>query len=473
MRRWRTSSARCPEVPSGSVAPETSFVRALAGLPDQDPPPSRLQWVHLQVFLQVRLTGQAHLQRVRFILIAGIRTAVGPLRSRAVGLPVAFFHDPAGPMVRPCPATVCERMLDRTKKLLQRLLAIVWIRRGVEAITRLLLEVLAINRVTSLVYSVLSIPTFNREQYAVLRGRRDYYRNLGRARTTRTELRRNVHRLEKGILMRPRREVFALEYLIETIEFYERAALDHAQGTSEPEELAWAFSVLENYFAVVDRSQPRIAEAFGRFEATRAHFLPERRERVPYRHGEIQRSDVTYEDMLALARQRRSTRWFQPRPVPRELVDKALLVARESPSACNRLPYEFRIFDDPDLVARVASIPVGTAGYGHQIPTLAVVIGRLHHYFSPRDRHVVYVDGALASMSFMYALESLGLASSVINWPDFEPLERRMQKALDLADDERVVMLVAIGYADPDGLVAHSEKKPLDVIRSYNGPVRG
>ncbi|WP_058835574.1 nitroreductase family protein [Luteimonas abyssi] len=362
-------------------------------------------------------------------------------------------------------------MLDQTKKLLQRLLAIVWVRRGVEAVTRVLLEILAANRLTSLVYSVLSIPTFNREQYAVLRGRRDYYRNLSRERTTRTELRRNVHRLEKGILMRPRREVFALEYLVETIEFYERAALDHARGTSEPEELAWAFSVLETYFAVVDVTHPRIAQARERFEATRVHFVPERRERVPYRHSEIIPSAASYEDVLALARQRRSTRWFQQRPVPRELVDKALLVARESPSACNRLPYEFRIFDDPALVARVASIPVGTAGYGHQIPMLAVVIGRLHHYFSPRDRHVIYVDGALASMSFMYALESLGLASSVINWPDFEPLERKMQKALKLDDDERVIMLVAVGYADPDGLIAHSEKKPLDVIRSYNSNV--
>jgi nitroreductase len=78
------------------------------------------------------------------------------------------------------------------------------------------------------------------------------------------------------------------------------------------------------------------------------------------------------------------------------------------------------------------------------------------------------VDASLAVMPFMMALETLGLSSSPINWPDFEPLERKMQKTLHLEDDERVIMLIAVGYADPEGLVAFSQKKELDVFRSYN-----
>lgn len=29
-------------------------------------------------------------------------------------------------------------------------------------------------------------------------------------------------------------------------------------------------------------------------------------------------------------------------------------------------------------------------------------------------------------------------------------------------------MLMAVGWADPEGKVAYSEKKPLDLIRKYN-----
>ena len=360
-------------------------------------------------------------------------------------------------------------MINSLKSLAKRLLAITWIRRAYEVTTRAVLEILAANRLFSLAYSVLGIASFNREQYAVLRGRRDYYRNLSRSRRTRTELRRNIHRLEKGILMRPRRPVFALDYLVETIEFYERAVAQRdPAATPDDSELAWAHNVLAGYFGIVDAHEPVVAQARTRFEATHAAYNPTTTDKVPYKRAHGASSAARYEDLLELAMQRRSVRWFESRQVPRDLVDKALLVARQSPSACNRLPYEFRIFDDPEMVRKVASIPFGAAGYGHQVPTIAVVVGRLNHYFSPRDRHVIYVDASLAAMAFMLALETLGLASSVINWPDFEPLEHKMQKTLGLDDDERVIMLLAIGYADPEGLVAYSEKKPLDVLRRYN-----
>jgi nitroreductase len=56
----------------------------------------------------------------------------------------------------------------------------------------------------------------------------------------------------------------------------------------------------------------------------------------------------------------------------------------------------------------------------------------------------------------------------MINWPDFEPLEMKMQKLLGLSFSERPIMLIAIGYADPEGKVAYSQKKSLENIRSFN-----
>src|SRR5699024_6647568 len=149
----------------------------------------------------------------------------------------------------------------------------------------------------------------------------------------------------------------------------------------ETDELAWAHGVLHEYFGAVDHAHPVVASAHARFEKSFPHFRTDDRGRIPYARAHGERSNIAYEDLLKLAMQRRSVRWYLPRPVPRELVDKALLVARQSPTACNRLPYEFRLFDDKDMVARVAAIPFGAAGYGHQIPTLAVVVGRLSHYF--------------------------------------------------------------------------------------------
>ena len=68
----------------------------------------------------------------------------------------------------------------------------------------------------------------------------------------------------------------------------------------------------------------------------------------------------------------------------------------------------------------------------------------------------------------MLALETLSLGSCPINWPDIEELEVKMDKVLKLEKHQRAVMCMAVGYPDPSGKVAYSEKKNLNTIRKYN-----
>lgn len=370
-------------------------------------------------------------------------------------------------------------MIEHAKALVYRLLANPLIRRAYVGANRATLGVAGSSRVASHAYHSLNPLPFSREEHAVLAGRKAYYEHLHQPARSMVQLRRNIHRLEKGLLMEPPRPVFAKDYIGETVEFFEAATAGRPAGMAiDQDEIRWARDVLGAYFERVT-TDPDVNQWKERFRTSRASApttedVDPETPRVPYRR-DIAGPPVSYDALLALAMQRRSVRWFQQRPVPRELIDKALLIGRQSPTACNRMPYEIRIFDDPDLVTQVAAIPFGAAGYAHNIPVIAVVVGRLDSYFSPRDRHAIYIDASLAAMGFMYGLETVGLASSVINWPDFEPLERKMQRTLGLALSDRPVMLIAMGYHDPDGLVAGSVKKELDTFRSYNrvGPDEG
>lgn len=362
-------------------------------------------------------------------------------------------------------------MLKKLKKLAKDLLANQYIRSAYNSFNKAILTVFSSSRFLAGLYSLLGFFTFNREQYAVMRGRRNYYANLKKNRLTHVELRRNIHRLEKGIIMQPRRPVFARDYIDETIDFYEEAIKQYNvdNGSMDKTELEWAHDVLKQYFSLAAADDRIVERARSRYAETLKSFTVNSKiEKSPFLRKNKKKAGVAYDDLLDLAMQRRSVRWFGQKQVPRELIDKALMVGRQSPTACNRLPYEFRIFDEPDMVRKVAGLPFGAAGYAHQIPTIIVVVGKLESYFSPRDRHAIYVDSSLAAMSFMFALETLGLSSSVINWPDFEPLEAKMQKTLSLDASDRVVMLIAVGYADPDGGIPFSQKKSLDVLRTYN-----
>ena len=99
---------------------------------------------------------------------------------------------------------------------------------------------------------------------------------------------------------------------------------------------------------------------------------------------------------------------------------------------------------------------------------MIAVVGNLDAYYSERDRHVIYIDGGLASMGLIYALEVQGIASCCINWPDIESRERKISKFLNLKKSQRVIMLVAYGYEANDSMVPYSQKRSISELRSYN-----
>jgi nitroreductase len=273
--------------------------------------------------------------------------------------------------------------------------------------------------------------------------------------------------LEKGLVMRPRRPVFALEYIDATVRTYAamRALYAEEPDAVDAAQLRWAHDVLDTYFAAAGPHRT-VDKVRAKWDAIAP--LPAPDEPVaPYHRSLDDGPPVAYEAFHRLALRRRSVRWYLPTPVPRSMIDQALEVAALSPSACNRQPFDFRIFDDPEMVARVAAIPKGTRGFGEGFPAFAVVVGRMRAFFAERDRHLIYIDGALASMSFVLALETLGLSSCCINWADEPEQEREMSRLLGLAPDERPVMCISFGYPDPDGMVPYSEKRPLERLRRY------
>jgi nitroreductase len=315
---------------------------------------------------------------------------------------------------------------------------------------------------------------FRREQTAVLAGRLQYQHHLRHAKKSSALLRRNIHRLEKGLIMRPRRAVFAEDYILETVRSY---VLNYQ--ALENTELAWARQVLDLYFSVVtDNADVRsdIAKARQLFLTVSLEVEHATELAIPYAYAELPAPQVHYQQFISLCQRRRSVRWFLPDSVSQPLLEQAVQAAALAPSACNRQPFQFIQLEGADA-ATVAGFAMGTTGFAQQIPTLLVVLGDLSAYPAERDRHVIYIDGALACMQLMLALDTLGLASCPINWPDVEALERKLDSFLNLQPWQRPVMLIAIGYPDPTGGIAFSAKKTVDQLlvpfrsRSVNNSV--
>ena len=335
-------------------------------------------------------------------------------------------------------------------------------------ISKRLYPLLSKSRITQYLHAFFSLNFYN-EILLFYEGKRKFLENKASSSYNEGDLRRNIHRLEKGLIMQPRRETFAKEYILETIENYRHFS---NKGIVDTPSARWYADVLSEYFEAVVDNELSIKQARKIWDeikpAPRASFIELYK---PSKRSSYKECNVSYEAFFNLCKLRRSVRWFQAQKVPHEHLEKAVQAALLSPSACNRQPFKFFIFDTKEDIQEIADIPMGTAGFSHQFPAIIVVVGDQSNYEFERDRFLIYIDGSLASMSLMLALETLGLSSCPINWPDMPDLDKIMAGKLRLKSYERPIMLIAAGYAEREGLIPHSAKKTTAEVIIYNQAV--
>lgn len=330
-----------------------------------------------------------------------------------------------------------------------------------EKIRYWLLWLFSRNRFLSSLYYCLFSARFGREHQAVLRGRLKYMASLGMGECSNTLLRRNIHRIEKGLIMEPRKSIFALDYIEQTVDGFVRACINDSHDKTE---LKWAKDVLSEYFSVVDVTRIN-GQLKGRFEQACLHFASDGQS-IPYLFSQRTKADVSAQQFHRLCMQRRSVRWFEQRPVDKALLEQAVTMAATAPSACNRQPFQFHISENQHSAQMFLEVAAGTKGFAQNVPCAIVVTADLSFYPTEKDRHLVYIDSSLAAMQLMLALETLGLSSCPINFPDIEAREAKMAQLLGLEPHIRPVMLIAVGFGRDDGKIPYSHKKSkADLIR--------
>ena len=152
------------------------------------------------------------------------------------------------------------------------------------------------------VYYALCSGSFRREHRGVVCARLKYTKQARNPSGCQYLLRRNIHLVEKGLLVRPEGDVFGLDYIQETVACYGRALQD---GRTSPElacrtELQWASDVLTRYFEV-SGPHPIIDKLRDRFRTLQATVAERAPTAVPHERGLAGPPPVKYEELLELA----------------------------------------------------------------------------------------------------------------------------------------------------------------------------
>ena len=128
-----------------------------------------------------------------------------------------------------------------------------------------------------------------------------------------------------------------------------------------------------------------------------------------------------------------AVRAYQPKPIPKEQVQRILEAGRLTGSGSNQQPWHFIVVDDPVELQKLAEL-VKSGPYVAQAPVaIVVVIDRVP---------LAESDGSRAIQSMLLTAWSEGIGT---NWVGYTGM-KGVNEFLNIPDDKDVLAILPLGY---------------------------
>jgi iodotyrosine deiodinase len=193
-------------------------------------------------------------------------------------------------------------------------------------------------------------------------------------------------------------------------------------------------------------------------------------------------------DFHAEMDRRRTTRAFSREPVPRELIERAILTAGTAPSGAHQQPWTYVVVSDPETKRRMreaaeeeerknydgrmppewieALAPLGTDAVKEHITDAPFVVVLFRQMYGVRDdgtrrTHYYTTESCgIAAGLFIAAVHRMGLAT-LTHTPSPMGFLRNL---LGRPENEKAFLLMPVGYPAADATVPDLRRKPLEEI---------
>ncbi len=167
-------------------------------------------------------------------------------------------------------------------------------------------------------------------------------------------------------------------------------------------------------------------------------------------------------DFMELAKNRYSERFFDPRPVEQEKLDRILEAGRIVPTACNYQPQHFYVIRSKEALATLKRVTC----FHYNAPVMILVCydaGKV--WKTDNDRYYRTYnsgeqDASIAATTMMYEAEELGVHTIWIRGFD----SRTVADAYGLPEYMIPVMMLGVGYPNERARPhqAHLDREPIE-----------
>lgn len=167
-------------------------------------------------------------------------------------------------------------------------------------------------------------------------------------------------------------------------------------------------------------------------------------------------------DFMELAKNRYSERYYDPRPVEQEKLDRILEAGRVAPTACNYQPQRFYLIRSEEAKAKLRTV---THFHFNAPLTILVCYDANEVWRNPRDRYYDDYnsgeqDASIAATSMMFEAEEQGIHSVWVRGFD----SKTVVETFGLPRNMIPVMMLVLGYPRKDAKPSdwHYARRPME-----------
>lgn len=165
---------------------------------------------------------------------------------------------------------------------------------------------------------------------------------------------------------------------------------------------------------------------------------------------------------------RYSVRDFSGENISASDIVEAVSIAQKTPSVCNRQAWKVHAYTKKEDMDLLLSIQKGSRGFGEKASAILIVTCDLSCFVDVAERYQAWIDGGMFSMSLCLAFHSLGFGTCCLNWSKEADDDLAIRKVSHIAQEEQVIMLIAIGTLPETFKVAYSKRRALTDVLSLH-----
>lgn len=181
---------------------------------------------------------------------------------------------------------------------------------------------------------------------------------------------------------------------------------------------------------------------------------------------EYVKSNISEKEYEFFVQSRTSVRNYEDKVVPKEVILKAIEIAKYTPSVCNRQGWKVHVYNN-DKALEMLSLQNGNKGFTDTVKTVFVITGDIS-YFSRNERNQIGIDSGMFSMSLILALHSLGIGTCALNTCVSLKSEVRIKSKGGIPDNEKIIMYMSVGYPVKNCLVAKSLRRETESFATFH-----